>query len=68
MLQSPEVASRISHLRMKATEGTITLEEQKEAIRLLREDRRRAAESSPAKTSRKPSRSADDLLGELEGL
>lgn len=68
MLQSPEVQSRMNHYRQKATEGTITLEEMRDAIRMLREDRRTASVSATAKAPRKSARSADDLLGELEGL
>jgi len=68
MSQSPETLSRISILRAKAQEGTLTVEEMKEAILLLRGDRTRAAHSSDAsrrKSAKAAVPSAQDLLSEL---
>lgn len=65
--QSPEIQARLQNLRQKAAIGTLTLEECREAITLVREGRYAAA-SAPASKGKKPSgpaRSADDMLGEL---
>jgi hypothetical protein len=67
---SPEVQSRLAILRQKAVEGTLTLEEQKEAIIMIRGDRQRAV-SSPSGSAAKRSMakavipSADEMLNEL---
>jgi hypothetical protein len=65
---SPETQSRIAILRQKATEGTITLDEMREAVVLLRAGRMGAAISSEQarKTrAKKEVRTADQMLGEL---
>lgn len=70
-LQSPETQSKIANWRLKAQLGTITLEEMREAIKLMREDRVSSTAASPkAKSARAkaPKKSVDDLLGELENL
>lgn len=68
-MQSPEVQSRLAILRAKAADDTITPEELREAVQILRADRRSAA-ATPSKSSRAkgPVRSADSLLGELDAL
>lgn len=54
---------RIAELRQKARDGTLTLEETKEGIRFLRQERMMLP---PSKTStRKAAVDADALLGEL---
>jgi len=66
--QSPEVQSKISIWRQKALEGTLTLEEMKEAIVILRGGRVSAAHASEGarrKTAKAAIPSADDLLAEL---
>jgi hypothetical protein len=65
-----ELTNKFSIWRAKATAGTLTTEEMKEAILALRGSRRTAADAAKATKSRAkgPTRSADDLLGELEGL
>lgn len=68
---SPETLSRIAILRQKAADGTASLEEMREAVRLLRGDRRAAATSSESSRRSKAKAvipNADDMLGELEGL
>ena len=68
---SPELLAKIALWRQKAIEGTLTLEEQKEAIRVMRADRRNAATSSEGARRKKAKAeigSADDMLGELKGL
>lgn len=78
-LLTPEMQAQISVWRQKAAEGTLTVEEQREAIKILREGRLQAmtaAKASKAKSAtgeskpraKKVARSADDLLGELGGL
>ena len=63
MTVSLELQQRIATLRLKAREGTLTLEETKEGIAFLRAER---LSMPPAKSStRKPVVDADSLLGEL---
>ena len=67
---SPELSMRMATWRQKASAGTLSIEEMREAIAALRGSRRTAAEAAPAKrsSSRGPARSADDMLKDLEGL
>ncbi len=71
---SPETQSRIAILRAKCAGGEpLTLEEAKEAVALVRADRFAAASASAASGAKKARakkevRSADDMLGELDGL
>jgi hypothetical protein len=64
----PETQARIEELTRKALNNTITLEEEREAIRLLRNDRRSAADAS-AKATRSKAKTAvidgDALLAEI---
>lgn len=63
-----EAQARIQELRQKSLAGTITTDEMKEAIALMREDRVRAATSSAkSRAAKAPTRSAEDMLSELEG-
>jgi hypothetical protein len=66
----PDLQSKIAMWRRKSNDGTITLEEMKEAIIALRSGRKAAAEASAAsgKKTKQPTRSADDMLSELGGL
>jgi len=70
-----ELQSKIAGWRLRATEGTLTLDEMKEAIIYLRAGRRNAA--AAASTTKRASAAgakktvianSDDLLSELEGL
>jgi len=65
-----ELQNKFSIWRQKATDGTITMKEMKEAILALRGSRRTASDAAKASKSRAkaPARSADDLLSELDGL
>jgi len=60
---------RVSLLRQKAADGTLTLEEMKEAIVFLRQGREAAAQA-PARKAKtaKAQISSADLLNQLEGL
>ena len=63
MSVSPEMMERIAILRQKARDGTLTLDETKEGIAFLRQERMAMA---PAKaTTKKPVVDVDNLLGEL---
>lgn len=65
---SPEASSRIQQLRLKSEAGTITLEEMREAIELVRQGRKSAAESSTAAKAKKAKAAipnAADLLADL---
>ena len=68
---SPELQSKLFAWRQKAAAGTLSIEEMREAIALLREGRSaaqtagREAAASKRASSKAPARSADDLLSEL---
>lgn len=62
MPPSLEMQQRIAELRLKAQAGTLTLEETKEGIAFLRQERL-AMPAKPA--SKRVVINADDLLGEL---
>lgn len=66
----PELQSKIALWRSKSADGTITLDEMKQAILALRSGRQSAAVAAAgSKTkSKAPARSADDLLSELGGI
>ncbi|MDO8340815.1 MAG: hypothetical protein Q7T59_02495 [Candidatus Woesebacteria bacterium] len=62
---------KVAEWRAKARAGTLTLEENKEAIKILRAGRAlisQATGGSKSRTAKPPTKSGDDLLSELEGL
>lgn len=66
-----DINQQVAVWRQKAAEGTLTLDEMKEAIKLLRAGRESAASASDAarrKKARVEVKSADELLSELDGL
>ena len=67
-MMSPELQAKIALWQQKALAGTLTLEEQREAIRLMRADRITASVTTKTSRSKAPARSADDLLGDLVGM
>lgn len=65
---TPEIQAKIAIWRQKAIDNSLTLEEMKEAITLLRQGRVSAAASSESARRAKAKvavPSADDLLSEL---
>ena len=67
---TPELNAKIAIWRAKALDGTITLEEMKEAILALRAGRVSAATASEASRRSKAKveiPNADDLLAEMSG-
>lgn len=65
---SPELQSKLSIWRQKAADGTLSMDELKEAVAFLRSDRKAAAVSSPAKKTAKAKAAipdADTLMKEL---
>jgi len=70
MLQSPETIAKVREWREKTANGTITLDEMKQAILHLRGERRAGLEASQAsgkpKSTKQPARSADDMLADFE--
>ena len=67
---TPETNSKIAVWRQKALEGTLTVDELKSAVEVLRGDRRGASVASEASRRGKAKAvvpSADDLLAELGG-
>lgn len=70
MLPSPEQITKIRELSAKSAAGTLTLEEMREAVVLMRQGRRSAAETAKKSRSKakEPPRSANDLLAELGAL
>lgn len=71
MALTPEVQARIQLLRVKALDNTITQDELREAIKLLRADRYTVASASAKGKAAKAAKAApvdtDALLNELEG-
>lgn len=62
---------KLQELRVKAREKTITIDELREAIVLMRQDRVGASytsEKSRAKGVAKPKANAEDLLSQLENF
>ena len=71
MATSPENMTKIAAWRQKAAEGTLTIEDCKEYVIVLRGGRRSAAEASEASRrtkARKVVKSAEEMLNELTGL
>lgn len=71
MIQSAEIQAKIASWRLKAADGTLTEEEMKEAIVILREGRTTALVASATAKRAKASAAipnATDLLNELTGL
>lgn len=74
MAMTPETQAKIQLWRQKSREGTLTAEEMREAIAVLRQDRVGAAAISEksrekkAATRAKKDINSDDLLGELDSL
>lgn len=62
---SLETQQRIAELRQKARENTMTLDDMKEGIKLLRADRLAMPPAKSASRTKAPVASADDLLSEL---
>ncbi len=69
-MYSPEDNALIVSYREKAAAGTLSKEELTHAVSLLRQARMSAVQSAARKRSAavKNTKSADDLLSELEGL
>jgi hypothetical protein len=71
-VQSPELQSKLAIWRQKSIDGTITLEELKEAVRLMRADRHAAldaqAKSSTGSRGKKAPVDTQKLLNDLENL
>lgn len=66
----PLLQSKIALWRAKALDGTITIEELREAVAAMRQDRKSAAVASDKSRRAKAKAeipSADDMLGELGG-
>ncbi len=70
MILQPETASKLAIWREKAKNNTLTRDEMREAVALLRGDRRGAAAASTqakAKRAKAEIPDGDDLLKELMG-
>jgi hypothetical protein len=67
-MYSPEVQSRIAIFTQKMLEGTLTVEEMKEAVTIMRGDRTAAlrhSSSSRIAKAKSEIKHADDMLSEL---
>ncbi len=60
---TPELQNNLAIWRQKAAAGTLSIEEMREAVKLLRAGR--VSASYEVKGPKKASKSADELLGEL---
>lgn len=71
-MYTPEIQSKVAEYRLKAREGTLTREEMKDALVILRQGREAASTTSDkAKTKKaaaKKTVNSDDLLNELDGI
>jgi hypothetical protein len=68
---SPEIRSRIAILQQKAIAGTLTIEEMREGVQLMRADRVAGASASDSSRRAKAKaviKSADEMLDELGGI
>ena len=65
MTVSLEAQQRIALLREKARNGTMTLEDTREGIRFLRQERLSMPAASSKTRAKAPAPNADDLLSEL---
>jgi transposase-like protein len=68
-LLTPERQAQVSLWRQQAIDGTLSLEDMKAAVLVLREGRMGAAAASDAsrtKKAKKVVKTADELLGELK--
>jgi len=71
MIPNSAVQTKIAQIRLKIADGTVTEDELKEAVALMREGRVASAISSETAKRRvaiKEIPKADDLLKELDGL
>jgi hypothetical protein len=67
-MYSVEVTKRISDLRVKERDKTLTQEDMKEVVKLLRSDRMNAATASAKSRAKGPVKSAEQLLDELDAM
>lgn len=72
-MYSPEVSAAIQSYRERVRAGTLTLDDMREALSMLRNGRAAAARTSTASrtkhaATKAPVASGEDLLSELEGL
>ena len=65
----PETQGRLAFLRAKAIEGTLTLEEMKEAVIMMRGDRASSVRNTDARRAKVKAAipDADSMLDELGG-
>lgn len=64
---SNEQLQKIAEVRAKSQAGTVTLEEYKEAIQIMRGDRVAAASATATRRTAAAAPSADSLLDDLMG-
>lgn len=63
-----ELQAKIASWRLKAAEGTLSIEEMKEGIVYLRAGRLTAATAAKSSKKKSVAPPADDMLADLEGL
>lgn len=63
--QSPELQAKLTLYRQKAMANTLTKEEMREAVLLMRQDRMAASQAAKSTKAKTPARSADAMLDEL---
>lgn len=70
-MYSAEQTSKLAQWRARAADGSLTIDDMREAIALLRQGRAEAAQASTkarAKAKAKAGKSSGEMLSELEGL
>lgn len=74
IINDPSILNKLADWRRKCTDGTITLEEMRESVKVLRENRMASAEAAAkSKSGGKKKKAAEpvnasDLLTQLGGL
>jgi len=71
-MSNPDLSFKVAEWRQKAREGTLSMDEMKEAIKVLRAGRAMIPAATGGSRTRKTASSTkpsgEDLLSELEGL
>lgn len=67
-MTEPSITEKLDALRAKGRENLLSLEDMREALKLMRGDRVRAAAVSKTSRAKKVAVNSDDLLSELGEL
>ena len=65
---SAELQNQIAVWRQKSNDGTLSLDDMREAVKALRGGRIAAAATAKSRPTKPTPRAVEDMLGELKGL